>query len=135
MKAFVLLLAAASGPAGACELNTNESGILARISTTRSAVELEKHGTTECVISLDCEVRAGEIKGIDYELATLVAPKIAPKFHQVRRVTFNFAEGGAQTCAALTVLQPPKQQQKIDPLPPTPPAPPAAPLKPEPSAE
>ena len=106
MRALVLLLAAASVPAGACELNTNEPGILARISSARSAVELLKNGTTECVISLDCEVRAGEIKGIDYELATLVAPKIAPKFHQVRRVTFNFAEGGAQTCAATTVSKP-----------------------------
>ena len=106
MRTFALLLAAASVPAAACELNTNEPGILARISTTRSAVELEKNGTTECVISLDCEVRAGEIKGIDYELATLVAPKIAPKFHQVRRVTFNFVEGGAQTCAATTVGKP-----------------------------
>ena len=106
MRAFVLLFAAASAQAGACELNTNEPGILARLSTARSAVELEKNGTTECVISLDCEVRAGEVKGIDYELATLIAPKIAPKFHQVRRVTFNFVEGGAQTCAATNVGKP-----------------------------
>jgi hypothetical protein len=106
VRAFVLLLAAASAHAGACELNTNEPGILARISSNRSAVELQKNDLTECVISLDCEVRAGEIKGIDYELATLVAPKIAPKFHQVRRVTFNFAEGAAQTCAATTVGKP-----------------------------
>jgi hypothetical protein len=135
VRSFVLLLAVASAPAGACDLNTNEPGILARISTNRSAVELQKNDTTECVISLDCEVRAGDIKGIDYELATLVAPKIAPKFHQVRRVTFNFAEGGAQSCAALSVQQAPKGM-KIDPLPPTPPpAPPAAPTKPEPSAE
>ena len=106
MRAFVLLLAAASVPAGACELNTNEPGILARISSARSAVELLKNGTTECVISLDCEVRAGEIKGIDYELATLVAPKVPPKFHQVRRVTFRFVDGSAQTCAATTVSKP-----------------------------
>jgi hypothetical protein len=107
LRAFLfILLAAASVPSGACELNTNERGVLASISTTRSAVELQKNGTTQCVISLDCEVRAGEIKGIDYELATLVAPKIAPKFHQVRRVTFNFAEGGPQTCTATTVSKP-----------------------------
>ena len=106
MRAFVLLLAAASGAAGACELNTNEPGIVARISSTRSGVELQKDGATQCVISLDCEVRAGELKGIDYELATLVAPKVAPKFHQVSRVTFRFADGSAQTCAATTVSKP-----------------------------
>ena len=106
MRTIFLLLAAASVPAGACELNTTEPGIVARISSNRSGIELLKNDATECVISLDCEVRAGEIKGIDYELATLVAPKIAPKFHQVRRVTFNFAEGGAQTCAATTVGKP-----------------------------
>ena len=109
MRTFVLLLAAASAPAAAqtCELQTTEPGILARISSTRSAVELHKEdAATACVIALDCEVRQGEVKGIDYELATLVAPKIAPKFHQVRRVTFNFAEGGAQTCAATNVGKP-----------------------------
>ena len=103
---FVLLLAAASGPAGACERNTNEPGIVANISSTRSGIELQKNGATECVIALDCEVRAGELKGIDYELATLVAPKVPPKFHQVSRVTFRFADGSAQTCAATTVSKP-----------------------------
>ena len=106
MRAFVLLLAAASVPAGACELNTNEPGIVARISSTRSGVELQKNDTTECVIALDCEVRTGELNGIDYELATLVAPKVPPKFHQVRRVTFRFVDGSAQTCAATTVSKP-----------------------------
>ena len=104
MRTFVLLLAAASGPAGACELNTTEPGIVARIASTRSAIELhKKDAATACVIALDCEVRQGEIQGIDYELATLVAPKVPPKFHQVRRVTFRFTDGGAQTCAATNV--------------------------------
>ena len=107
MRSFIFLLAAASGSAGACELNTTEPGILARISSTRSAVELHKQdAATACVIALDCEVRAGELKGIDYELATLAGPKIPPKFHQVRRVTFRFNDGSAQTCAATTVSKP-----------------------------
>ena len=106
MRTFVLLLAAAITPAGACELGTNEPGVLARISSTRSAIELLKNDTTECVISLDCEVRAGELKGIDYDLATLVKPKAPPKFHQVSRVTFRFTNGSAQTCAATNVGKP-----------------------------
>jgi hypothetical protein len=106
VRTLILLLAAASAQAGACDLNTNEPGIVASISSTRSGVELQKDGATQCVIALDCEVRAGELKGIDYELATLVAPKIAPKFHQVRRVTLRFADGSAQTCAATTVSKP-----------------------------
>jgi hypothetical protein len=96
----------ASAAAQDCALNTTEPGIVANIPSTRSGVELQKDGATQCVISLDCEVRAGELKGIDYELATLVAPKVPPKFHQVRRVTFRFVDGSAQTCAAITVSKP-----------------------------
>ena len=108
MRTLIVPLILASSPIAAqeCPLNTNEPGILASISTARSAIELQRNGATECVISLDCEVRAGEVKGIDYELATLVAPKVAPKFHQVSRVTFRFADGSAQTCAATTVSKP-----------------------------
>ena len=108
MRAFLLLLAAASGPAAAqtCELQTTEPGIVASISGTRGGVELQKDGSTQCVIALDCEVRQGEVKGIDYELATLAGPKVPPRFHQVSRVTFRFADGSAQTCAATTVSKP-----------------------------
>jgi hypothetical protein len=138
-RLFLLSFICTSAAAQDCPLNTTEPGVVARISNTRSAIELQKNDTIECVISLDCKVREGAVKGIDYELATLVAPKVAPKFHQVRRVTLNFTEGTAQTCAALSVLQPPKGM-KIDPLPPTTPTTPtpppaAAPMKPEPSAE
>jgi hypothetical protein len=108
VRAFIvpLVLASSSAAAQECPLSTNEPGIVASLSSTRSGVELQKDGATQCVISLDCEVRAGELKGIDYELATLVAPKVTPKFHQVSRVTFRFADGSAQTCAATTVSKP-----------------------------
>ena len=108
MSRFFLLLMfiSASAAAQECPLTTTEPGLLASISSTRSGVELQKDGATQCVISLDCELRAGELNGIDYELATLVAPKVPPKFHQVRRVTFRFADGSTQTCAATTVSKP-----------------------------
>ena len=60
------------------------------------------------LIFMSASVAAQEcsVNTIDYELATLVAPKVPPKFHQVRRVTFRFVDGSAQTCAATTVSKP-----------------------------
>ena len=108
IRLLLSLLGCVSAAAAAqpCPLDTTEPGIVASISSTRGGIELQKNGTTECVISLDCEVRAGELSGIDYDLATLVKPKVPPKFHQVSRVTFRFTDGSAQTCAATTVSKP-----------------------------
>jgi hypothetical protein len=80
-------------------LNTWEAGIDARLSPERDAIELRRKDATECVIPLDCKVQ-GEPTRIDFELATLKGPKSPPLYHQVRRVTFSFADGGVQACAS-----------------------------------
>jgi hypothetical protein len=105
---FVLCAALGAGPAAAqaseCPLTTWEPDIVARVSPTRAAVELRKKlappsAPAECLISLDCEVRAEPVR-IEYELATLARPKSPPRFTQVRRVIFAFADGSEQSCAS-----------------------------------
>jgi hypothetical protein len=82
-----------------CMLNTWEPDIDARLTPARDAIELHKQDTsTRCVIPLDCKVQ-GEPTRIDFELATLKGPKSPPLYHQVRRVTFTFADGAVQSCA------------------------------------
>ena len=87
----------ASVPALAlCMLNTWEPNIDARLTPGRDGIELQKDDV-RCVIPLDCKVQ-GQPTNIDYDLATLARGKVSPQFHQVRRVTFTFADGGKQTC-------------------------------------
>ncbi|MCD6042147.1 MAG: hypothetical protein K0R40_1750 [Burkholderiales bacterium] len=98
-----LLFALGTAQAGDCPFDTWERDIVVRISATREAIELRrKHSPAdapaECVLQLDCKVR-GEPVGIEYDLATLARPKTAPRYAQVRRVTFAFADGSRQSCA------------------------------------
>ena len=87
----------ASVPALAlCMLNTWDPSIDARLTPARDGIELQKDGV-RCVVPLDCKVQ-GQPTSIDYDLATLARGKVSPQFHQVRRVTFKFADGGVQSC-------------------------------------
>jgi len=80
-----------------CMLNTWDTGIDVRLTPARDGIELQKEDV-KCVIPLDCKVQ-GQPSSIDYDLATLARGKVSPQYHQVRRVTFTFADGGKQTCA------------------------------------
>jgi hypothetical protein len=80
-----------------CVLNTWDTGIDVRLTPARDGIELKKE-EVKCVIPLDCKVQ-GEPRSIDYDLATLARGKTSPQFHQVRRVTFRFADGGVQSCS------------------------------------
>ena len=79
-----------------CMLNTWDTGIDVRLTPARDGIELQK-ADARCVIALDCKVE-GQPSSIDYDLATLARGKVSPQYHQVRRVTFTFADGGKQTC-------------------------------------
>jgi hypothetical protein len=79
-----------------CMLNTWDTGIDVRLTPGRDGIELQKDDV-KCVIPLDCKVQ-GQPTNIDYDLATLARGKVSPQFHQVRRVTFKFADGGVQSC-------------------------------------
>ena len=80
-----------------CVLNTWDTGIDVRLTPARDGIELQKEDV-KCVIPLDCKVQ-GEPRSIDYDLATLARGKVSPQYHQVRRVTFTFTDGGVQSCA------------------------------------
>ena len=80
-----------------CMLNTWDTGIDVRLTPARDGIELQK-GDVKCVMPLDCKVQ-GQPSSIDYDLATLARGKVSPQFHQVRRVTFRFVDGGLQSCS------------------------------------
>ena len=73
-----------------------DTGIDVRLTPDRDGIELQKDDV-KCVMPLDCKVQ-GQPTSIDYDLATLARGKVSPQFHQVRRVTFKFVDGGVQTC-------------------------------------
>ena len=93
---FLLLAFPAAAQMHECTLNPNDPQVAVKVAGEGGALELRK-AAEGCRLQLDCKVRAAPAR-LRYDLATLKGLKTPPVASQITRITFDYADGTAQTC-------------------------------------
>ncbi len=93
---LILLAVPAAAQMHECTLNPNDPQVAVKVAGEGGALELRR-AAEGCRLELDCKVRAAPAR-LRYDLATLKGLKTPPVASQITRITFDYADGTAQTC-------------------------------------